>query len=734
MQTEKKSPILWMIVLAAVLVLAAGTVGTVFVMHKKQAKSVEKTAVELADGFGYDTVELGTYPQSRVTDSGLIRELNRQTIQWQSFGYFKEAAKTPSEGTADYMRYADMEYQGVRYRAVTMDFYRDSMFADNPSDDSDAQALQDHGGYRCKTVYWFRCDPLKWRVLDAQTGMLLCERIVDAQPFNNNICQLQSSDSGSMENSSYFTAFTDEKYEHLANDFAASSIRTWLNNDFQNTAFSSEERRKLQMPQLTNECFHTLTGRIGFERMDGMPVQDAVTLLSYADATNPLYNFENGSEDSNPAREALYTDYAVIQGLFLTENSPYGEWMLRTPGYTSSHVCFVGRAPQKGSSFPGFYRNYFHDRDNGSFSIVSPYALVKEENIGIRPVIYCPDLTADKSDPRVSAPADEETTTTAQITEDTDEVSALSETIVPDEDYQIDEDIMGSYEDYTIAEPLTTKKAATTQRVTRAATTTRAWTKRWKPATTTRAVTTTTVTTTATAATAKNAYKLTVSGDKGVANVTGDGYYSAGTTVTVTAIPLLGRTFLRWKSSDSSLLSDGKSESYTFLMPEGDVRLTAMTYVKPKLTVAAGAGVSEVTGGGIYAAGQKVAVKAQVKSGYEFAGWTSDSEGIGSKQNAYSFEMPEHDVKLTATATLKSFHVVIKQGSGVASVSGSGQYKPGDKVTINAVMQQNRTFDKWVGFSVDNPASAKTTFTMPASDVALVAMAKDKEPDATTNS
>lgn len=258
-----------------------------------------------------------------------------------------------------------------------------------------------------------------------------------------------------------------------------------------------------------------------------------------------------------------------------------------------------------------------------------------------------------------------------------------------------------------------------------------------KPTTTTTkpavATTTTTKPTTSAPTTAKStttkfgkgSYTVSLSGDSGVAEVRGAGTYRAGDKVTVSTTLLLGQTFRQWSSSNTSLLPNGTNQTYSFTMPAGNVSLKAITYVKPQVTVHAGAGVASVSGGGSYAIGQSVTVSAVMKQGYEFSGWSSDSSGFGSSQQSYTFTMPEHGVTLTATGTAKTFTVSVKSGTGISGVSGSGQYKVGDKVTINATVQQNYSFSSWSGYSVSNSSSASTTFTMPGKDVTITASAKE---------
>ena len=224
---------------------------------------------------------------------------------------------------------------------------------------------------------------------------------------------------------------------------------------------------------------------------------------------------------------------------------------------------------------------------------------------------------------------------------------------------------------------------------------------------------------------AKGVYTLSLSGDSGVVDVQGAGTYRAGESVTVSTTLLIGYTFRQWLSSDTSLLPNGTTQTYTFTMPAGNVSLKVISYVKPKVTVNAGTGVSSVSGGGSYAIGQSVTVSAVMMQGYDFAGWTSDTDGFGSSQASYTFTMPEQSVSLTATATARTFTVSVKAGNGISGVSGSGQYKVGDKVTINATVKQNYTFSNWSGYSVGNSSSVSTTFTMPGKDITLTAMAKE---------
>ena len=70
-------------------------------------------------------------------------------------------------------------------------------------------------------------------------------------------------------------------------------------------------------------------------------------------------------------------------------------------------------------------------------------------------------------------------------------------------------------------------------------------------------------------------YAVTVTKGSGISSVTGAGSYEAGATVTVKATVSSGYKFSKWTSSNTKLLGDSASASYTFKMPAGNVTLTA---------------------------------------------------------------------------------------------------------------------------------------------------------------
>ena len=268
--------------------------------------------IEIVDGL----ISFGSYPQTRVTDSSLLSALNAKSKTWISYGYYSGTGDWyDGQMTAkDYMKYADVTHNGNKYRAVTFSSYRPHCTGYTSSS---LYTHKDDNGYRTNTVYWFKYEPLKWRVLDS-TGLVICETIIDSQAYNNYILHASGEYYGNSSKTYY------------ANNYEKSSIREWLNDDFYNTAFTSSEKNIIKTTTLDNSAYSE-----SYSEYDSVSTNDKVFLLSYDEARNSNY-FENST-----ARQASGTDYAKCQGLHLYSENKCSFWHLRSAGYFSFTSCGV---------------------------------------------------------------------------------------------------------------------------------------------------------------------------------------------------------------------------------------------------------------------------------------------------------------------------------------------------------------------------------------------------------
>ena len=191
--------------------------------------AVDTKAVDYKVG---DIIEFGSYPQSEVTDARLKTELNKLEKTWVSYGYYSGDDRLGSAVQGDWMEYADVEYNGEKYRAVYFSSYRPSETSWSFSDY--ALYYQKENGYYTNRIYWFKYDPIKWRVIDPMSGLVLSELAIDSQPFQNTVYI-----------SNYGLSYSDPEFTKLVSDYSTSSIRIWLEGNFYNVAFTEKEKSNI---------------------------------------------------------------------------------------------------------------------------------------------------------------------------------------------------------------------------------------------------------------------------------------------------------------------------------------------------------------------------------------------------------------------------------------------------------------------------------------------------------
>ena len=261
-----------------------------------------------------DIIEFGSYPQSKVSDSSLVSALNKVLKNWVSYGYYSGDGSSGSMKPGDWMKYADFTYNGTKYRAVTFSQYRPTVTSQKHSVE-----CQSENGYIVDNIYYFRYEPLKWRVLDPTTGLVICESIIDSQAYSDKMYEYGKDMYG------YTAYWNDSNHAHYANDYGTSSIRKWLNNDFYEAAFSSVQKSNILTSKLNNEAFSAY-----YSEYNSETTYDKVFLLSCGEIQNtayfPLYS----------TRQAKGTDYAKCQGLYVFLQEENSDWRLRSAGDCSS--------------------------------------------------------------------------------------------------------------------------------------------------------------------------------------------------------------------------------------------------------------------------------------------------------------------------------------------------------------------------------------------------------------
>ena len=294
-------------------------------------------------------IMFGNYPQSQVSQTTALKNAANNAT-WKSYDYYIGNGSYDGEmATSDFMKYADFISGGVKYRAVKFTQYRPYKTSYTSSA---SNAYQPDNGYYINNTYYFKYEPLEWRVLDPSAGLVLCEALIDAQAYQN-VIRKSAADY-------YYIGSTST----FANNYAESTIRTWLNNDFYNTAFNSAQKAKIKSTTINNDADSS-----EYAQYSSPSTTDKIFLLSRSEATNSNYGLSSSSK-----RKAKGTDYAKCQGLYVNSND-FSHWRLRTAGSKSDYACSV--------DFDGYLCHHY----------------VYYTYNGIRPACKLTNLTSDISQP-----------------------------------------------------------------------------------------------------------------------------------------------------------------------------------------------------------------------------------------------------------------------------------------------------------------------------------------------
>lgn len=136
------------------------------------------------------------------------------------------ASGAHSAKSDNYMKYADVTYGTSKFRAVRFTSYR----SEDICGEAPFNGIQHNNGYSSGEIYWFRFEPLKWKILDYKTSLVMCLNIIDAQPYSEKFHTHTVSGAYSAANTAY------------ADFYGESAIYKWLNEDFYNFAFNAEEK------------------------------------------------------------------------------------------------------------------------------------------------------------------------------------------------------------------------------------------------------------------------------------------------------------------------------------------------------------------------------------------------------------------------------------------------------------------------------------------------------------
>lgn len=208
------------------------------------------------------TVTYGLYPQTNVSDSEILTALN--------------ALESP-EINDWYL------YNGDYYAKTVANPYANDLDFTNGTNVVSG------------TTYWFKCEPISWKVLSNTNGIcyLLSDIAIDTHAYHN------STDSRTSEDDSTI----------YANNYKYSDIRSWLNGDFYNTAFTFGNTY-IETTIVDNSAATTRRSDNAYACENTV---DTVFLPSYQDCVNEDYGFAT-SYQTTDTRSCIATDWVRARG------------------------------------------------------------------------------------------------------------------------------------------------------------------------------------------------------------------------------------------------------------------------------------------------------------------------------------------------------------------------------------------------------------------------------------
>jgi len=214
--------------------------------------------------------------------------------------------------------------------------------------------------------------------------------------------------------------------------------------------------------------------------------------------------------------------------------------------------------------------------------------------------------------------------------------------------------------------------------------------------------------------------KLTLSSSPIAGGTTvGAGLFAQGATVTVTATPASGYSFVNWTDSASGVIAS-VSPGYQFVMA-GNRALVAHFSLIPPAQFAVILSSNPAAGGttfgsGAYNTGTSVTVIESPNPGYTFANWTENGNII-STSSSYQFIITANRTlvaNFTAIPALQ-FAVFLSSSPSVGgTTTGAGSFTTGTSVTIGATPNAGYTFVNWTEGATVISTSSSYTFVVTA--------------------
>ena len=281
-----------------------------------------------------DYIYFGYWPQTCEKDENVIAKLNEiagkpplprdktNPDNWESH-----------EGTT-YMWQKTLIHNGTKYLGVQMNDYRAS----------GVYSLTSYimkNGYFTSEVYWFKYEPIKWRILTTSGNSAYIMSDIALDSFSIQPDRKSENRDGLFAEYNNSTGVPDGTY---ANNWEYCFLRGWLNETFYNEVFNGLQKEIIKTMKLDNSARSSNPNEYpkyyGYGENAGKnkfadqckDTDDKIFLLSLRDITTTAYGFNKDVLAKDPARNLQASDFAKLHGAPMnTNDKKYVTWYTRSP-------------------------------------------------------------------------------------------------------------------------------------------------------------------------------------------------------------------------------------------------------------------------------------------------------------------------------------------------------------------------------------------------------------------
>lgn len=279
-------------------------------------------------------IYFGYWPQTCEKDENVVAKLNEMAgkpplprdkenpYNWESH-----------EGTT-YMWQKIVIYNGTKYLGVQMNDYRAS----------GVYSLSSYimkNGYFTSEVYWFKYEPIKWRILTTSGNSAYIMSDIALDSFS-----IQPNRKGEIRDGLYADynnspGVPDGTY---ANNWEYCFLRRWLNETFYNEVFNNLQKEIIKTTHLDNTArssnpndypkYYGYGEKAGKNKFADQckDTDDKIFLPSLRDITTTAYGFNKDVLAEDSARNLQATDFAKLHGAPMnTNDKKYVTWYTRSP-------------------------------------------------------------------------------------------------------------------------------------------------------------------------------------------------------------------------------------------------------------------------------------------------------------------------------------------------------------------------------------------------------------------